>query len=152
MANLVYVLPHKLPNNLELWILGNKEILGKCEIWVNTPRPGLQPQAKSRAGTPMMTLQQESRVNFPFLQSPFHFDLYNNKQTRTPPCWPHQPKQGLYTKPGYLQHPYESQIEQVYLPSLIYIPLNRLLDRRKLWTAHARFRKPFFKVNVALCW
>ena len=29
IANMVYELPHELPNNLRLRILGNKEILGK---------------------------------------------------------------------------------------------------------------------------
>ena len=36
IANLVYELPHKLPNNLRLRILGNKEILGKSQIWMET--------------------------------------------------------------------------------------------------------------------
>ena len=34
IANLVYELPHELPNNLRLRTLGNKEILGKFQIWV----------------------------------------------------------------------------------------------------------------------
>ena len=36
MVNLVYELPHELPNELRHRILGNKEILGKCQIWVQT--------------------------------------------------------------------------------------------------------------------
>ena len=36
VANLVYELPHKLPNDLRLRILGNKEILRKSQIWVET--------------------------------------------------------------------------------------------------------------------
>ena len=36
IANMVYELPHKLPNDLRLRILGNKEILGKSQIWVET--------------------------------------------------------------------------------------------------------------------
>ena len=36
IANLVYELPHELPNDLRLWILGNKEILGISQIWVET--------------------------------------------------------------------------------------------------------------------
>ena len=36
VANLVYELPHELPNNLRLMILGNKEILGKPQIWKKT--------------------------------------------------------------------------------------------------------------------
>ena len=34
IANLVYELHHKLPNDLRLSILGNKEILGQSQIWV----------------------------------------------------------------------------------------------------------------------
>ena len=33
IANLVYELPHELPNDLRLRILGNKEILGKSQTW-----------------------------------------------------------------------------------------------------------------------
>ena len=36
IANLVYELIHELANNLTLNILGNKEILGKSQIWVET--------------------------------------------------------------------------------------------------------------------
>ena len=36
IANLVYELPHELPNDLRLRILRNKEILGKSQIWVET--------------------------------------------------------------------------------------------------------------------
>ena len=36
IANLVYELPHELPSDLRLTILGNKEILRKCKIWVDT--------------------------------------------------------------------------------------------------------------------
>ena len=46
----------------------------------------------------------------------------------------------------------DSQIEQVYLRSLICIPLNRFQDKRKLWRAHAQLREFFFKVNVISCW
>ena len=39
-VNSIYVwnplLPHELPNDLRIRILGNKEILGKPEIWVET--------------------------------------------------------------------------------------------------------------------
>ena len=34
-ASLVYELPHELPNDLRLKILGNKEILGKSQIWMD---------------------------------------------------------------------------------------------------------------------
>ena len=33
---MVYELPHELLNDLRLRILGNKEILGKCEVWAET--------------------------------------------------------------------------------------------------------------------
>ena len=36
ISNLVYDLPHQLPNDVRLRILGNKEILGKSQIWVET--------------------------------------------------------------------------------------------------------------------
>ena len=36
ISNLVYELPHELPNDLRLRILGNKEILGKSQNWVET--------------------------------------------------------------------------------------------------------------------
>ena len=36
MANLLYKLPHELPIDLRLRISGNKEILGKSQIWVET--------------------------------------------------------------------------------------------------------------------
>ena len=32
----IYELPHELPNDLRLRILGNKEILGKSQIWMQT--------------------------------------------------------------------------------------------------------------------
>ena len=36
IANLVHELPHELPKDLRLRILGNKEILEKSQIWVET--------------------------------------------------------------------------------------------------------------------
>ena len=42
VTNLVHKLPHELLNNLRLRILGNQEILGKCQMWVQT-----QPNAQS---------------------------------------------------------------------------------------------------------
>ena len=36
IANLVYELPHEFLNNLKLKILGNKAILEKSQIWVET--------------------------------------------------------------------------------------------------------------------
>ena len=35
-TNLVYELPHELPNEVRLRILENKEILGISQIWVKT--------------------------------------------------------------------------------------------------------------------
>ena len=34
IADLVYELPHQLPNDLRFRILGKKKILGKSQIWV----------------------------------------------------------------------------------------------------------------------
>ena len=34
IVNLLYELSHDLPNDVRLEILGNKEILGKSQIWV----------------------------------------------------------------------------------------------------------------------
>ena len=36
VATLVYELPHELPNDLRLRILGNKEISENYQIWVDT--------------------------------------------------------------------------------------------------------------------
>ena len=36
IGNLVYELPHELPNDLRLRVLVNKKILGKSQIWVET--------------------------------------------------------------------------------------------------------------------
>ena len=36
IADLVYELPHQLPNDLRFKILGKKKILGKPQIWVET--------------------------------------------------------------------------------------------------------------------
>ena len=36
ITNLVHELPHDLPNDLRLRILGNQEILEKCQMWVQT--------------------------------------------------------------------------------------------------------------------
>ena len=35
-VNFAFELPNKLPNDFRLRILGNKEMLGNCEIWVET--------------------------------------------------------------------------------------------------------------------
>ena len=42
ITNLVHELPHELPNDLRLRILGNQEILEKCQMWVQT-----QPKSQS---------------------------------------------------------------------------------------------------------
>ena len=46
IANLVNKLPHELPNDLRLRILGNKEMLGKSQIW----RSGQSPFQKLNFG------------------------------------------------------------------------------------------------------
>ena len=46
ITNLLYELPHELLNDLRFRTLGNKEILGKCESWVETSVSGA-PQSKS---------------------------------------------------------------------------------------------------------
>ena len=46
IANLVYELPHELPNHLS--ILGNKEILGKYQIWAE--KCGQSPLQKLNLG------------------------------------------------------------------------------------------------------
>ena len=42
IINFVYELPHKMPNNLTLRMLGNYEILGKPQNWVE-----IEPSAQS---------------------------------------------------------------------------------------------------------
>ena len=49
IANFIYELPHELPNNLRLKISGNKEILGKCEIWVEPSAQCPPPRNKTAA-------------------------------------------------------------------------------------------------------
>ena len=55
IANLVHELPNELPNDLRLRILGNKAILGKSQIWVET-----QPIAQS---PPEIKLWQQQSKN-----------------------------------------------------------------------------------------
>ena len=50
IANLVHKLPHELPNNLRLRIFGNKEILGKSQIWVETSPSAQSPFQKLNFG------------------------------------------------------------------------------------------------------
>ena len=46
ISNLVYELPHELPSNLRLRILGNNEILGKSQICMETVSPVSLPEIK----------------------------------------------------------------------------------------------------------
>ena len=45
-SNLVHELPHELPNNLRLRILGNQKISEKYQIWVDT-QPSVQSPCKN---------------------------------------------------------------------------------------------------------
>ena len=49
-SKLVYELPHELPNDLRLGILGNKEMLGKAQIWVETYPSAQSPLQKLNFG------------------------------------------------------------------------------------------------------
>ena len=51
LANLVYELPHELPNDLRLRILGNKGILGKPQIWDETWPSAQSPFQKLKFGS-----------------------------------------------------------------------------------------------------
>ena len=51
IANLVYELPHELPNDLKLRMLGNKEILGKSQIWVEIKSSAQSPFQKLNFGS-----------------------------------------------------------------------------------------------------
>ena len=51
IANLLYELPHELPNDLRLRILGNKEILVKSQIWVETEPSAQSPFQKLNLGS-----------------------------------------------------------------------------------------------------
>ena len=48
IGNLVYELPHELPNDLRLRVLVNKKILGKSQIWVETQPSTPSPSQKSK--------------------------------------------------------------------------------------------------------
>ena len=39
----IYELPHELPNDLRLRVLGNKEISGKSQIWMETAYCSVSP-------------------------------------------------------------------------------------------------------------
>ena len=64
IANLVYELPHKLPNDLRLRILGNQEILGKSHIWVETLNLGSSSQ-KTRKSRYQTLLPLSTFTRFP---------------------------------------------------------------------------------------
>ena len=66
ISNLVYELPHELPNDLRLKILGNEEIFGKSEIaW----RHSLVPSLPSRNETLAIAVKQHTKVDIRILFS-----------------------------------------------------------------------------------
>ena len=46
ITNLVHELPHELPNDFRIRILGNQEILEKCQMWVETQTSAQSPFQK----------------------------------------------------------------------------------------------------------
>ena len=64
MGTLVYELPHELSNNLRLGILGNKEILGRSQIWVER-NPSLPPRNQTLA----MAVKKHAKVGIKLLSS-----------------------------------------------------------------------------------
>ena len=69
MVNLVYVLPHELPNNLRLRILGNKEILGKFQFWVETQPSVQSPFKKLKFGSSSQKTRKSRYQTFLALSS-----------------------------------------------------------------------------------
>ena len=64
IENLVYKLPHKFPNNLRLRTLGNKETLGKFQIWVETWPSAQPPFQKLNFGNSIQKNMQKLISNF----------------------------------------------------------------------------------------
>ena len=78
IANLVYELPHELPNNLRLRILRNTEILGKSQIWV---KPSVQsPFQKLNFGSSSQKTCQSRYQTFLDLSSFTGFLLFVQKK------------------------------------------------------------------------
>ena len=69
IANLVYELPHELPNGLRLRILGNKEILRKSQIWVETYSSTQSPFHKINFGNSSAKRRKSRYQNFLDLSS-----------------------------------------------------------------------------------
>ena len=73
IANLVQELPHELPNDLRVRILGNIEILGKPQIWVETQRSAQTPFQKLNFG---VTAKKHTEVDIQlFLSFPDLLDF-----------------------------------------------------------------------------
>ena len=68
-AYLVYDLPHEFPNDLRLWILGNKAILGKSQIWVQTQPSVKSPFQKLNFGNGSQKTRKSRYQTFLFLSS-----------------------------------------------------------------------------------
>ena len=58
IANLVYDLPHELPNDLRLRIFGNKDIIGKSKIWVGIELSAQSPFQKLNFGNSSQKTQK----------------------------------------------------------------------------------------------
>ena len=69
VANLVYELPHELPNDLRLRILGNKEILGKSQILVEIQPSAQSPFHKLNFGNSSQKTHKSRYQTFLFLSS-----------------------------------------------------------------------------------
>ena len=67
MARSVYQLPHDLPNNLRLRILGNQEIFEKSQLWVDTQSSSQSPFNKLDFGKSRQKASQNRYQSFLFL-------------------------------------------------------------------------------------
>ena len=80
IANLVNELPHKLLNDLRLGILGNKEILGKSQIWMETQPSVQSPFQKLNFGSNSQKTCQSRYQTFLDLSSFTGFLLFVQKK------------------------------------------------------------------------
>ena len=69
IANLVYELPHELPNDLRLRILGNKKMLVKSQIWVETQPSTQSPFQKLNFGSSSQKTRKSRYQTFLVLSS-----------------------------------------------------------------------------------
>ena len=69
IANLVHELPHELPNDVRLRIWGNKEILGKSQIWVETQPSAQSPFQKLNFGSNSQKTRKSGYRTFLVLSS-----------------------------------------------------------------------------------